>query len=123
MKQKTLSKIEQQVINEFKKNLIKKLGSDLVLIKLYGSKARGDWHEESDIDILVVAKGERQKIKNLIYTIAYDIETKYNYAINIAPAIYTLNDYIKLNNPPTSFLYTVNLEGKNIWRNQSITMR
>src|SRR3989338_2035761 len=106
-KLKKLPKIEQQAIEEFKDRLIKKLGDNLVMLKLYGSKARGDWHGHSDIDILIVANGQKSDLKNQIYDILFQIEQKYNYNPIISPTVYSLRDYLKHINPISSFLYTV----------------
>ena len=56
-----LNQIEKQALKEFKNQLIKKFGSNLVILKLFGSKARGDFHKESDIDVLVIIKNLNQK--------------------------------------------------------------
>ncbi len=36
--------------------LKKKLGDDLIAVALFGSYARGDYHERSDIDLLLIAR-------------------------------------------------------------------
>ena len=52
-------------------------GDDLVKVVLYGSYARGDNRENSDIDIMVLVKASDDIIKekmNEIYDFAFDIE-------------------------------------------------
>ena len=43
-------------------------------IVIYGSKARGDWHKDSDIDVLLIltneAAGQRETIENLAYDLS-----------------------------------------------------
>jgi len=48
-------------------------------IILYGSKARGDFDRESDIDLLILVPQKiNTKLEEEIYHISYDIELKYN---------------------------------------------
>jgi predicted nucleotidyltransferase len=48
--------IVQQIAKEFKGELEKLYGDELADLILFGSHARGDFHEESDIDFAVVLK-------------------------------------------------------------------
>ena len=40
---------------------------------VYGSKARGDAHEDSDIDVLLVLKNEAEQLKRPLRHIGYDL--------------------------------------------------
>jgi len=46
----------QEVLSEYHKRLQEILGSELKSVILYGSHARGEGQEESDIDVLCVMK-------------------------------------------------------------------
>jgi predicted nucleotidyltransferase len=46
----------QQVANEYKANLKKIYGNELAELILYGSYARGDYREESDVDFAIVLR-------------------------------------------------------------------
>ncbi|WP_435357581.1 nucleotidyltransferase domain-containing protein [Emticicia sp. SJ17W-69] len=48
--------IVQQIATEFKAELEKLYGDELADLILFGSHARGDFHDESDIDFAVVLK-------------------------------------------------------------------
>ncbi len=48
--------IVQQIATEFKAELQKLYGDELAELILFGSHARGDFHDESDIDFAVVLK-------------------------------------------------------------------
>lgn len=101
---------EQKALTEFKSKLTEKFGSRLVLVKLFGSKARGDFHRESDIDVLVIIKNLSKEDKNWIIDTAYGLLLKYN-DINISSRIYsekTWKYYVSL---PLSFTYVVEKEG------------
>ncbi len=48
----------RKVLNELKKEVLRIYGENVDSIILYGSRARGDAREDSDIDILVVLKND-----------------------------------------------------------------
>lgn len=48
--------IIQQVAKEYKVNLQTIYGDELVELVLFGSYARGDFHEESDVDFAIVLR-------------------------------------------------------------------
>ncbi len=48
--------IVKQIATEFKAELVKLYGDELSDLILFGSHARGDFHDESDIDFAVVLK-------------------------------------------------------------------
>jgi len=72
---------------------------NLVNIVLYGSYARGDYNQKSDIDLLVVLKNIQSIGKEIdkIVDAIYDINLKYNTLISIVPITY--KDYKNINSP------------------------
>lgn len=69
---------EQKALKEFKTALQKKFGPRLVLLQLFGSKARGDFHQDSDLDVLVVLKNMNKKDKYFIYDLVFEISIKFD---------------------------------------------
>jgi predicted nucleotidyltransferase len=59
MKKARLNKVEKKALEEFKDRLLKKFGNRIILIKLYGSRARGERYWYSDVDVLVIVKKDR----------------------------------------------------------------
>lgn len=78
-----LNHIEEEVITKFKKLLSQRLGDNLKNILLYGSKARGDYNYDSDIDILVVADTVNPDVKDIIRDIVLDIQLEYGLPIAV----------------------------------------
>lgn len=74
---KVLSKNEKEALSELKSQLKQRIPDAEII--LYGSKARGDSEELSDIDLLIlIDKKVDRKLKEKIVDIRYDIELKYD---------------------------------------------
>jgi len=58
--------IISQVANEYKASLQSLYGNELAELVLFGSYARGDYHEESDIDFAVVLQSPHTRASSEI---------------------------------------------------------
>ena len=81
--------LNDNLINEVKEectSLVRDLlKEDLVEVVLYGSCARGDYTEDSDIDIALLTKSDRLEVKkyeNALATIATEIAMKHFAIVN-----------------------------------------
>jgi predicted nucleotidyltransferase len=75
--QAKLKKKEKKALEEFRQVLLQKF--PYVEIILYGSKARGDDKEFSDIDLLVLLDDEiNNSLEEEIFSTAFEIELKYD---------------------------------------------
>ena len=68
---------ETAALSELKSALNGFLGDHLVRFVLYGSKARGDYDAESDIDVAIIVRGLTRELKNQILDKVAEIEFKY----------------------------------------------
>ncbi len=66
---------ERRWIEEFRDRLRDEYGTRLRDLRLIGSKARGEWHEESDIDLLVLLDGCDFETEMAIVDVAMSIST------------------------------------------------
>ena len=69
-------------------------GANVVGIYLYGSYARGDYDEESDIDIAAIVKGERKDLQNtlkFIWELSADIGLEHD--VVISPTVIPYDEY------------------------------
>lgn len=76
------------IIYGFSLQLRNLLENDLSKVILYGSYARGDFQENSDVDVMVLVKispEEIEKIEESIFDLAFDIEMEHG--IHISPII------------------------------------
>ena len=73
---------EKNALQAFKEMLLKRF-SDAEII-LYGSKVRGDYDKESDIDLLVLLESPvTTAIEEEVFHISYEIELKYDVVFGI----------------------------------------
>lgn len=100
-----------KIILEFNKEIRKILGDRLKRIILYGSYARGDYNEKSDIDLMILTDlsfEEIEKYRDDISDIAFEIELKTG--IMISPILKNIDHYnSKINIIP--FYKNVKMEG------------
>jgi len=82
-------------------------------IVLFGSYARGDYKEKSDIDLLIIKKNLRneREINNILYKAFF--ENKINIPIDIISIDY--NKYMNLNNEIGYIYKTIKEQGKIIY--------
>ncbi|HET6513704.1 MAG TPA: nucleotidyltransferase domain-containing protein [Thermodesulfovibrionales bacterium] len=69
--------VDKKVLEELKRNLTELLGERLKKLVLYGSRARGDYDEDSDIDIAIIVRGLTRELKNQILDMVADIEMEH----------------------------------------------
>jgi len=98
----------KEILKEFREEIEELYGKRLKSIILYGSWARGDATEDSDIDVLIVLEGEvipGKEIDRMIDIIT-DINLKHRVLISVYPI--SEEDYSTINSP---LLINVRREG------------
>jgi len=111
---KFLTDKEKKAIKRFSSEAKEKLGKELLLIKLFGSKVRGDFDKDSDIDILIVVKKDYFINKEKIFDILFSIDPYYE--VKISPVIYSEYEYKKNKELESPFVEIVKREGINLWK-------
>ena len=82
------------ILTNFTDGVRQILGKSLVKIVLYGSYARGDASNQSDIDVMILVDLSDKQIKlveNQIYDLAFDIELETGK--DISPIIKNIHQY------------------------------
>ena len=98
-----------KALADFRDRVLKELGNRVNAIILYGSVARGETGEESDIDVLIV--GRDKDVRSKISEISYEIDYENRFETFITPVYYTKEEIehrIKVGSP---FIYEVLKDG------------
>lgn len=72
-------------LGDFARALRVRFGDRIRELVLFGSRARGDAHEDSDVDVLVVVDGLSDWEKREVSDIAYDVNASSEHWIGISP--------------------------------------
>jgi predicted nucleotidyltransferase len=88
-----LNEIEKKAIGELIEKLKETYGENLVKVILYGSKARGDQTEDSDIDIMIILQDFKNKVEEIKKVSAIVSSINFIYEVFISPVILRKNDY------------------------------
>lgn len=89
-------KIVENAIQSFIDKVNELLGDRVKKIILYGSYARGDFNESSDIDIMILTNltdDEIIKYRGEIAGLAYDVEEENNFDIYLSPLLKNLDKF------------------------------
>lgn len=78
-------------------------------IILFGSKVRGDYTENSDIDILVIIKEYNKKSIDTIYTLVASILVEHS--IYLSVKVWDNNNYLRIKELNTPFIQGILKEG------------
>lgn len=87
--------IWKEAIRVFRERLLGEYQENLVAVILFGSAARGELDEESDIDVLVVLRDYKDFWKEFrtISDIAYDISMGTDFQVLISPVLVAQEEY------------------------------
>lgn len=105
---------EERVVKDFKDKLLKRFKDKVVLIKIFGSRVRGEVKKNSDIDVLVVYKGNG-RVRDSLLNIEWQILKKYDYSVYLSVVPYSFKEYEYDYRMQTPFIYNVDKEGVSLW--------
>ena len=112
----------ENIIQEFVDKVDELLGTRIKKIILYGSYARGDYKENSDVDIMILTDLSDEEIieyREQISNIAFDIEFDNNFDVMLSPLVKNIdkfNDWLEA----LPFYMNIEKEGVVLSESQSI---
>lgn len=106
----TLEPAEQQWLNKYRDALKREYPGVVRRMIVYGSKARGDAHQESDIDIVIIVRNDSPHLDRPVRLLGHDLAT-------LTPAIPSMSVYTETarkNGLETGFTFQQNVEHEGV---------
>lgn len=100
---------DRAALAEFVRRVRAALGANLLDLRLFGSKARGDDAADSDIDVAVIVQAADGAVEDLVIDIAFDIDLAFDVYLSprVIPTAVLHDPVWKL----TGFVQAVEREG------------
>lgn len=109
---KNLTPRQRKAVEKLRFELAAMLGSSLVRLVLFGSRARGDYRRDSDIDIAVIVRGLTAELKHQILTRV--AETELNFLIPLSVLVMDEAQFLFLLSRERRLALDIEREGINI---------
>ena len=111
----TLTATERRIVAEFAGRVRARFGDRLARVVLFGSRARGDVTEESDIDVLVLLRGpvaQETRATREVWEIVEDVlRLAPKVYVPLAPIVLAEERFLELKRLERSFALDVEAEG------------
>lgn len=111
----TLTAAERRIVTEFAERLRARFGNRLSRVVLFGSRARGDVTEESDIDLLVLLRipiaGETDATREVWELVEELLRLEPGVYVPLAPIVFAEERFRELKSRERRFALDVETEG------------
>jgi predicted nucleotidyltransferase len=104
-----LNQKEERAVKEFVSAIKQKLKDHILRTTIFGSKVRGDYSLDSDIDILIVLNERSKDLIDSLYENLLDIELEYDSKISLT--IFSRAEYQQNIEAHTPFMESLASEG------------
>jgi predicted nucleotidyltransferase len=105
-----------RLLGKLTEELQRQLGSDLWLLVLYGSYAKGEAQPDSDVDLFVVlrraSEAAYEKVRQIAYRVMWEADFAYVFSLYLTDT----HHYRTLEQHSSSFLRNIQREGKVLWK-------
>ena len=108
-----LTKNERAALDDFVARLRQDYADQVIRVVLFGSKVRGDFDVESDLDIFVLVKSDDWRLHDRLITLSSPISLKYDALIS--PKVIGPSLYRRMRRLRSFFLDNVRKEGVTLW--------
>jgi uncharacterized protein len=106
-----LTGIEREAIARFKEGVGALPGAAVLRVILFGSRARGEGNEESDLDLAVILAGEEGPYWRQIVDVATELNLEYEYRVRLSPLIVSRAKLVELWDRERSIADAILVEG------------
>lgn len=106
-----LTNVEREAILRFKRGLATLPATVVQRLILFGSRARGEGHEGSDLDLAVILSGNEGPYWRQIVDLATELNLEYEYRIRISPLIVSQAKLLELWDRERAIAHAILAEG------------
>jgi predicted nucleotidyltransferase len=104
-----VEKKREKQLEELKKSLENLLAHQAFKMILFGSRARGDYLDESDVDVAILVRGLTREMKNRIFERVAEIELAY--LLPIAVLVFSEEEFDHLKKRERRIAVDIDSEG------------
>lgn len=104
---------EKQAATEFVNKALQRFNGQIVSIVLFGSRARGEAKDDSDMDVLVVMSDASPSIRKEIRYLAVDVWLRHD--IYLSTRVWSLAHWRKLEELQTLLYRNIQQDGISLW--------
>lgn len=108
-----LTRNERAALEHFVAQLRERYANQIVRVALFGSKARGDFDAESDLDVFVLVTSDDWRLQDRIVSLSSPISLKYNTLIS--PKVVGPTLHQRMQKLHSFFWQNVSREGISLW--------
>jgi len=108
-----LTEEEKAGLAEFVDRLRAKYPNQVVLVRLFGSKARGDFDEQSDLDVLVIVHDGDWRLEREIVILASRVALGYD--VNISSKVISDEHFRELERLGSPLYRNIRRQGVTLW--------
>ncbi len=102
----------QRGLESLKEGLLQSLKDNLLRVVLFGSRRKGSFSPDSDVDVLVVVVKKTPEVTDLVFSIAEEVEERFFIqGFSFSIHLYDLKTYQGLRNSGSLFIKEINREG------------
>lgn len=106
-----MNKQDEQIIAEFKRRIPSDLAPLVKKVIVFGSRARGEAHEDSDLDVAVLVSKGMPQIQKQLFDIVYQVMWDCNFRPIISLKVFLEDQFQNLASRGFSFYKRVQNEG------------
>ena len=99
----------REVARRFAEDVKKLLGDSIREIVLFGSVARGDYSENSDVDVLIVVEGNAWEAQKKVSDVVVDYLTEHG--VYVSAKVISLEEFELMKSLNTAFYRNIQREG------------
>ena len=102
-------------INDLRDHLLSRLPGLIQRIVMYGSYARGEAREDSDVDVLVVVDETSQSVVEEARAVRYEVMEHYQYHPLLSLLVLSDKDWRELSKSSAGLKHNIEREGITLW--------